>query len=179
MNVPNFLSLLRLAMVPVFVVVFFSDDPNAHRYAGLIFLLAALTDMLDGKIARKYNLITRLGRILDPLADKLMTAAALVCIIVDGIIPLWIFIVFAIKESLMGIGSIVLYKKIDDVPPSNIIGKSATVVFFASCLAMMLFQIPKTAATIVMSGALLLTLVAFVSYCRMMYKLVTNKKTAN
>lgn len=178
MNIPNALSLLRLIMVPVFVAVFFSDIPHAHRIAGVIFLVAALTDMLDGRIARKYNMITRLGRILDPLADKLMTAAALVCIVIDGVIPLPIFIIFAAKEILMGIGSVVLYKYIDDVPPSNILGKLATVVFFASCLVMMMFDIPELAATIVMSCALALTLAAFASYAVSMAKLLRAKKAS-
>ena len=179
MNLPNALSILRLVMVPAFVGVFFSDIPHAHQFAGLIFLLAAITDMLDGRIARKYNQITRLGRILDPLADKLMTAAALVCIIIAKIIPLWIFIVFAVKEILMGIGSIVLYKHIDDVPPSNIVGKASTVVFFTACLVMMLFEIPRTAATIVMTCALTLTLVAFTGYAMTMMKLLREKKAAH
>lgn len=179
MNVPNALSLLRIAMVPAFVGVFFSGLPNAHRWAGLIFLLAAFTDMLDGRIARKYNKITRLGRVLDPLADKLMTAAALVCIIISKMIPLWIFIVFAIKEILMGLGSVILYKYIDDVPPSNILGKASTVVFFTSCLVMMLFEVPPTAATVVMTCALALTLIAFVGYALNMFRLLAEKKAAH
>lgn len=178
MNLPNALSLLRLVMVPAFVGVFFSDVPHAHRWAGVIFLAAAITDMLDGKIARKYNKITRLGRVLDPLADKLMTAAALVCIVVADIIPLWIFIVYAVKEFSMMIGSIVLYRHIDDVPPSNYLGKTSTVVFFASCLAMMMFEIPKTAATVVMSCALALTLAAFVVYGLKMLRLIRENNRA-
>lgn len=178
MNLPNALSLLRLVMVPAFVGVFFSDVPHAHRWAGVIFLAAAITDMLDGKIARKYNKITRLGRVLDPLADKLMTAAALVCIVVADIIPLWIFIVYAVKEFSMMIGSIVLYRHIDDVPPSNYLGKTSTVVFFASCLAMMMFEIPKTAATVVMSCALALTLAAFVVYGMKMLRLIRESNRA-
>lgn len=179
MNVPNALSLLRIAMVPAFAGVFFSDLPHAHRWAGLIFLLAALTDMLDGRIARKYNKITRLGRVLDPLADKLMTAAALLCIMISKLIPLWIFIVFAVKEILMGLGSVVLYRHIDDVPPSNILGKASTVVFFTSCLVMMLFEIPPKAATIVMTCALALTLIAFVGYALNMFRLISEKRTAH
>lgn len=178
MNVPNALSLLRMVMVPAFVGVFFSDLPHAHRWAGLIFMLAAFTDMLDGRIARKYNLITRLGRILDPLADKLMTAAALVCIIISKLIPLWIFIVFAVKEVLMGIGSLVLYKHIDDVPPSNILGKTSTVVFFTSCLVMMMFDVPPNIATIVMTCALALTVIAFISYAMSMFRLLSEKRAA-
>ena len=85
--IPNILSIIRLALVPAFVVVFFSESPNAQLYAGLIFILASLTDALDGFIARRFNMVTRLGRILDPLADKLMTVSALLCVTVAGLIP--------------------------------------------------------------------------------------------
>ena len=73
MSIPNLLSLLRLVLVPVFAVVFFQPAPDAHRWAVLIYLTAFLTDVADGWIARHFNQITKLGRILDPLADKLMT----------------------------------------------------------------------------------------------------------
>ena len=75
MTVPNALSLFRLILVPVFAVVFFGSGPNAHRDAALIYLVAFLTDVADGWIARHFNQISKLGRILDPAADKLMTSA--------------------------------------------------------------------------------------------------------
>ena len=70
MSIPNLLSLLRLVLVPVFAVVFFQPAPDAHRWAVLIYLTAFLTDVADGWIARHFNQITKLGRILDPLEDK-------------------------------------------------------------------------------------------------------------
>lgn len=164
MNVPNALSTLRLLLVPVFVIIFFADIPNAHRWAGLVFAVAAATDTLDGYIARRFNLITRLGRFLDPFADKLMTAAAIACMIFADIVPLWIFIVFLVKEGLMAIGSIVLFSRVADLMPSNVFGKVSTVVFFASCLAIMLFAVTTEFATLLMTFALALTLVAFFVY---------------
>ena len=86
MSIPNLLSLLRLVLVPVFAVVFFQPAPDAHRWAVLIYLTAFLTDVADGWIARHFNQITKLGRILDPLADKLMTFTVIICITADGII---------------------------------------------------------------------------------------------
>lgn len=80
MSIPNLLSLLRLVLVPVFAVVFFQPAPDAHRWAVLIYLTAFLTDVADGWIARHFNQITKLGRILDPLADKLMTFTVIICI---------------------------------------------------------------------------------------------------
>lgn len=164
MNIPNLLSLLRLALVPAFVLVFFADSPYAYRYAGLIFIIASATDALDGYIARKYNMITRLGRVLDPLADKLMTAAAIVCITIAGIAPIWIIIIFVIKEALMGLGALIMYKRIDDVLPSNMLGKVATVIFFLFCVMIMLFHIERPYSTIMLSAALILTILALFQY---------------
>lgn len=164
MNIPNILSLIRLALVPAFVAVFFTDTPNAYQYAGMIFIFASITDALDGYIARRFNMITRLGRILDPLADKLMTAAAIVCITIAGIVPVWIIIVFVAKEILMGIGALLMYKKTDDVLPSNLMGKIATVTFFVFCVLLMLFDIQRPYSTIMLSMALAFTMIALIRY---------------
>ena len=82
MNLPNILSLIRLCAVPLVPLAYFSDLPGANWIAAAIYLAAAMTDVLDGYIARKFNLITRLGRVLDPLADKMMAFCVLVCIII-------------------------------------------------------------------------------------------------
>ena len=119
MSIPNLLSLLRLVLVPVFAVVFFQPAPDAHRWAVLIYLTAFLTDVADGWIARHFNQITKLGRILDPLADKLMTFTVIICITADGIIPLWAVVVFFLKELTMAIGGYLMYQKLGDVISSN------------------------------------------------------------
>jgi cardiolipin synthase len=174
--IPNILSIIRLALVPAFVVVFFSESPNAQLYAGLIFILASLTDALDGFIARRFNMVTRLGRILDPLADKLMTVSALLCVTVAGLIPAWIVVVFAVKEALMGIGALIMYKRVDDVLPSNTLGKMATLAFIVSCVALMLFSIPKPYSTVLLTIPLALTLIAFGRYAVLFYETIFAKR---
>ncbi len=84
MNLPNKLSILRIVMVPLFVVAYFLAFDWSPYVALAIFILAALTDMLDGYIARKYNLVTDLGKLLDPIADKILVCAALFCIAVSN-----------------------------------------------------------------------------------------------
>jgi len=88
MNLPNKLSLLRIFLIP-FVIFFYLADfiPYGKIIAIGIFIIAALTDMLDGKIARKYNLVTNLGKLLDPIADKLLVISSLLLVVVDGTIP--------------------------------------------------------------------------------------------
>jgi CDP-diacylglycerol--glycerol-3-phosphate 3-phosphatidyltransferase len=104
MNLPNVLSFFRLCLVPVFVLVYFSSIAHSGILAVIVYGVAALADVLDGKIARKYNMTSTLGKILDPLGDKLMTFVVLVCITIDKVVPLWAVLIFVVKESLMGIG---------------------------------------------------------------------------
>lgn len=178
MSIPNLLSLLRLVLVPVFAVVFFQPAPDAHRWAVLIYLTAFLTDVADGWIARHFNQITKLGRILDPLADKLMTFTVIVCITAAGIIPLWAVVVFFLKEAAMGVGALSMYHKTEDVIPSNWLGKVSTGVFFVVCAALVLFPgIPSSWATGLITLALVLTILAFVSYLLQYLSLTGRRKS--
>ncbi len=84
MNLPNKLTVLRVILIPFFVLslmVFDGEEPLYRYLAAAIFIVASLTDMLDGKIARKYNLVTNFGKFMDPLADKLLVCAALICLV--------------------------------------------------------------------------------------------------
>lgn len=135
MNIPNILTAVRLLLVPAFFIVFFSSIPDATFFALLIFLFAGLTDFLDGYIARKYNMVTKWGSILDPLADKLMSISVLTALTIKGIIPSWVLIVLGIKELLMICGAAILYKKGAYVP-AQIYGKVATVLFYISVLSL-------------------------------------------
>jgi cardiolipin synthase len=96
----------------------------------LFYVLASVTDILDGYIARKYNLITDLGKILDPLADKLLQFSALVGLWVVNIIPFWITLIFFLKEIFMGLGAIKLLRRNDVVVSSKWFGKLSTILFF-------------------------------------------------
>ena len=98
MNLPNKLTMGRIFAIPVFIVVFLLD----YRYsAAVIFILAALTDMLDGKIARKYNLVTNFGKLMDPLADKLLVMSALICLSQVGDVAGWMVIVILGREFII------------------------------------------------------------------------------
>ncbi len=178
MTIPNLLSLFRLALVPVFAVVFFQPEPNAHPLAAGIYVLAFLTDVADGWIARRFHQITRLGRVLDPMADKLMTFTVIICITVDGVIPVWAVAVFFCKELAMAIGGYVMYRKIGDVISSNWLGKSSTGVFFVVCAALVLFPaIPRAWATGLISAALALTIAAFFSYLYQFIQVLEERKS--
>ena len=104
MNLPNKLTLLRVIMIPIFVVVLLSSLVPAplNRYiAVVIFILASFTDYLDGHIARKYNLVTNFGKFMDPLADKLLVSSAMISMVSMGDIPAWIVIIIISREFII------------------------------------------------------------------------------
>ena len=103
MNLPNKLTLFRVVLIPFFV--FFLLAPFFEGYgnyiAVAIFIVASLTDLLDGKIARKYNLVTNFGKFMDPLADKLLVCSAMICLISTGQLPAWIVIIIISREFII------------------------------------------------------------------------------
>ncbi len=131
MNLPNKLTMLRVIMVPFFVY-FLLETPEMGDYmmykwiALALFVVASLTDMLDGKIARKYNLVTNFGKLMDPLADKLLVCSALVGLTWHGIIPAWITIIIIGREFIIS-GFRLLAVEKGVVIAANIWGKLKTV----------------------------------------------------
>lgn len=104
MNLPNKLTILRVLMIPFFVIALMLEGGanQTYRYiAAAIFILASLTDMLDGKIARKYNLVTNFGKFMDPLADKLLVCSALICMIELGQLPAWMVLIIIAREFII------------------------------------------------------------------------------
>ena len=103
MNLPKKLTVLRVIMVPFFVLFMLTDlGGEAGKWIALvIFCLASLTDMLDGKIARARNLVTNFGKFMDPLADKLLVCSAMICLIPTGQLPAWVVIVIIAREFII------------------------------------------------------------------------------
>ena len=132
MNLPNKLTLLRVILIPFFLLFMYIDFPFHYAVALVIFAAASITDALDGKIARKYNMVSNLGKILDPIADKLSQIAIVIILLVkfwDG--PLkYILFLFIFKELLMIIGAAILMSKGMRPVAAEIWGKLATVVFY-------------------------------------------------
>ena len=104
MNLPNKLTVLRVIMIPFFVAALLYDggaNQNMRYVAAALFIIASLTDMLDGKIARKYNLVTNFGKFMDPLADKLLVCSALICMIELRELPAWMVIIIISREFII------------------------------------------------------------------------------
>jgi cardiolipin synthase len=130
LNVPNFITIARFFLIPAFVLLMLQ---GSYKYAILVFLFAGFTDVLDGYIARKYNMVTKCGQILDPLADKLLQFTALIMIAVTNVVEnIWpIMAIIALKEISMGVGSLILWKS-GIVVSANWYGKMSTIVFYAA-----------------------------------------------
>ncbi len=164
MNIPNILTTIRFFLVPLFVYVFFSSIENNVLIATYIFLLAGVTDVLDGYIARKYDLITKYGTVLDPLADKLMLVTVLLCFTIKRYIPIWIIMVVGLKEIVMIIGGIFLYYRLHEaVIPADKYGKMTTVSFYFAVVSIA-FGINRIVMYSLIIFSLTLAILAFANY---------------
>ena len=181
MNVPNALTTLRLLFVPAFMFLYLKGADGDIRYgvwiAAGIFVLAAITDILDGYIARKFNQITDFGKLADPLADKLMQIAAVGCLAYNGRFAAWIFYIFVVKEVLMIFGGVEILKKHKFVVYSKWSGKIATVVLFIMIVIIMVFEhIPKRTATVMMVLCVVFSLLALFNYFQMYLNIKEERK---
>lgn len=162
MNIPNILTIFRLILVPVFVLVYFSSLTYNLYLALLVFLVAGLTDIVDGFIARKFKMITKLGQVLDPFADKIMQLAVLACFTIDKRLPALFIIIYGIKEITMIIGGFVLYTKKDQVIiPANIYGKISTILFY---VAIVVVALKYQYGIYILVLAILIAIYAFFKY---------------
>ena len=146
-DIPNVLSIIRIMLVPVFVCLFLTDRVGV---AVIVFIISGITDVLDGYIARKYNFISNMGKILDPFADKLMQFSAFVCLYISHLVPLWMPVVYFIKEIATLIAAILVFKKGNVVVKSHVFGKLATFFVFAFVSLVALFgdRINSTVITV-------------------------------
>lgn len=125
-HIPNLLTILRFVFIPIILNCIFAGN---YILAFVFFTLSGATDVLDGFIARKFNLISNFGKLMDPLADKLTQICVLASLVKVDIIPLWILVIVILKELIMVIGASFLYGK-DVVVYSKWYGKLATVLFY-------------------------------------------------
>lgn len=102
MNLPNKITMFRVVMIPFFVIFMLMQSLSYGKYiAAAIFIIAALSDLLDGYIARKQKLVTNFGKFMDPLADKLLVSSALICFVELGLIPAWVVIIIIAREFII------------------------------------------------------------------------------
>ena len=143
-TIPNLLSLFRLLLIPLIVWLFCAKENTLLAIA--VMLLSGLTDIVDGYIARRFNMISDLGKILDPIADKLTQAAVLICIALRFVPVRFLFAFMAVKEITMGIAGLVVIRRTSIVTGAHWHGKLCTVALYLVMLAHMLFFSTMTQA---------------------------------
>lgn len=169
--IPNILTGLRIALVPAFVAAFAAGG----LYPALImFVLAEVTDVLDGFIARRFNCVSKVGKALDPLADKITLVGVLCCLYIADRVPLVLLLLIATREVLMIVGGIVLWRRRVEFA-SDKFGKVNSVLFFAATALLFPWHSNPTMIVIgevLMVASLFSSLTAFGHYTKMYYKKV-------
>lgn len=165
MNLPNKLTMLRVIMIPFFIVfLLIPITPHDKWIALAIFILASLTDLLDGKIARKYNLVTNFGKFMDPLADKLLVCSALICLIELDKIPAWMVIIIIAREFIIS-GFRLVASDNGVVIAASYWGKFKTTFQMAAvCLLIADIAAIHVVTQIILWIAVILTVVSLVDY---------------
>lgn len=181
MNIPNLLTLLRIVLIPVFILIYYLPVPYAHFSAGVIFALAAITDWFDGYLARRWNQTSALGAFLDPVADKLIVAAALV-VLTQTFSALWMtvpaiiiigreIVISALREWMAEVG------KRANVAVSYI-GKIKTALQMISILLLVSFtpfSVLSWVGIVAMYGAAILTLWSMIIYLKAAWPVLTSE----
>ncbi len=176
MNLPNKLTVLRVILIPFFVVALMAQggtNETLRIAAAVIFIVASLTDLLDGKIARKYNLVTNFGKFMDPLADKLLVCSALICFIELGQVPAWMVIIIISREFIIS-GFRLVASDNGVVIAASYWGKFKT-TFQMIAIVLLIFNIPALSVVtqIFLWIALILTVVSLVDYLVKNHKVLT------
>lgn len=170
-HVPNTLTIIRFILIPFIIFYIFSGN---YILAFIFFTISGLTDIADGFIARKFNLISNFGKLMDPLADKLTQISTLASLVITNIIPLWILIIVLLKEFIMIVGASFLYGK-DVVVYSRWYGKLATVMFYVAIVfSLLIKQFALTGIWgqldyILYCLALITTIFALIMYVKVLY----------
>ncbi len=171
-HVPNILTIIRLLLIPIIIFYIFTGN---YILAFVFFTISGLTDIADGFIARKFNLISNFGKLMDPLADKLTQIATLTSLVLTNIIPIWILLIVLLKEFIMICGASFLYGK-DVVVYSKWYGKLATVLFYIAIVISLLLKqfeligIWKHLDLSLYTIALIATIFSLIMYIKDLYK---------
>jgi cardiolipin synthase len=162
-TIPNLLSLFRLLLIPVYVTLYLqASDPTEYFLAGTILAVSCITDLFDGKIARKYNMVSTLGKILDPLADKLTQLALTICLSIHYPVMRIVLVLFLIKETFQTLAGILFLRQGKMLPGALMAGKVCTTILFVSLIVLVL--LPDLKPGIVNAIAAIDTVFLFISF---------------
>ena len=170
-TIPNLLSLFRLVLIPVYIVIYLNADSASDYYiAAGILAVSCLTDLIDGKIARHFNMISNTGKILDPLADKATQFTLIVCLTIKYPVLLILIGLFVIKEGFQMIAGFLILRKGKILSGALLSGKICTTVLFVSLILMVMIpQMDETVVNILTAINCAVMLISFIGYARIYY----------
>jgi len=172
-TIPNLMCYFRILLIPVFCILYIrAEGPSDYLMAALVVLLSSLTDLFDGKIARRFNMVTEWGKILDPIADKLSHAALAFCLATRYPLMWALIALMALKEGYMGIMGLIFLKKGKMLDGAMWFGKVCTAVLFVGLLVLFLFPYLPVAFVngliLFMMAIMLITLLLYIPEFRKM-----------
>ena len=176
-TIPNILSYFRLILIPYFVIAYMSaESQGEYVYATGILVLSGLTDAVDGFIARRFNQGTKIGQLLDPVADKLTQVAVVAVLMLKWPVFLFLFILFLVKETYMFVENIRLYKKQKTLDGSIWPGKIATIVFYFTMFIAVFFPTLTEGTVVLLVGvASIFQVSAFYHYSKLFRDMHSNE----
>lgn len=165
-TIPNLLSLFRLALLPVYAYIYLNaTEDYQYLTAGTIMAVSCITDMVDGKIARRYNMISTLGKILDPLADKITQFTLTLCLSLKHPVLRPVLVLFVVKEVFQLVVGAVHLRKGKMLPGALLAGKVCTTVLFVSLIALVLFpNLPERLVETIAAVDTVFLVISFISY---------------
>ena len=165
-TIPNILSFVRLLLIPVYVVIFLNARTSSDYFiSACILAVSCLTDLIDGKIARHFNMVSHLGTVLDPLADKLTQLAMILCLAYNHPILWYLVGLFVVKESFQLIAGGIRLRKGSMLKGAQMTGKICTTVLFISLIALVVFPtMNETIVNIIVIIDAIFMLIAFIDY---------------
>lgn len=178
-NLPNTISMLRLGVIPVLFLLLLSPGPVMSLVIAVLFIAAALTDLMDGYIARKYEIVTTMGKFLDPIADKLIVNTAMILMIPIGRIPAWVVAIIVIRDfAVDGMRNIASSAGI--VIQASLLGKRKTLCQIFALSALMIHYSflgldAQLIGTVILYIALIMTVISGWDYFRKFYRIVIKK----
>lgn len=173
-TVPNMLSIFRMIIIPIFIYMYIIGE---KQIAFILFIISGITDMMDGFIARKFNQMSDIGKVLDPLADKVTLVSVLACLYANGLIHGILFFFILAKEIFQIIGGIFLWNK-KIVVQSNIWGKLTTIMFYMGISVIFIWP-DVIVGNILLGVALILAVIAVINYTIKNRKIYNQKKAEN
>lgn len=168
-QIPNILSFLRIFLIIPIIILY--HTPNCHIWAVVVLAISCLTDTVDGKVARKYDAVSKFGKGLDGFADKLMQLAMILCLLTTYPQLMILFAVLLVKEVAMGVLGLVYYKKTKEVHGARMYGKISTVLIDTTLIVLFLFnELPDWSVWTMIIGCLIAAVFAAIMYFAMYQK---------